>query len=197
MLAKIVNTAVSDRGMDVETSLAGESRVRVIRGLEEILAAGPMLAELAERCGHCGAADYLKYFLTGPYIGSKVPFLLLVYGRRAGDGAAGGRGDEELVGAVVVQEYQLLGAGCGIYMTDDETGERTVIARPAERAWVAAAAAEGLVLQRGARLILLSAQMDAAACKGDRVVDGGGSGAMRVGCLRADDGPLPADPGDA
>ena len=160
-----VSAALPERSIDVEISPAREPRVRAIRGLREVLERQPELVALAERCGQMGAMDSLKYFLTGPYIGRKVPVLLLVYGRRVGDGGtAGGEGTEELVGAGVVQEYQVLGAGSGVYMTDDETGERTVIARAADRAWVAAVAAEEL-MGAGARLILLSAQMGAEAVK--------------------------------
>lgn len=129
-----------------------------------MLAKQPELRELAARSGQRGATEFLRYFLTGPYVGPKVPTLLLVYGAeivREGERAA-----EVLVGAVIVQEYRTLGMGSGIFMTDDEVGERTVIARPEARAWVAARAVASL-LEGGAKLVLLSMQVDAGRGSGE------------------------------
>jgi hypothetical protein len=145
--------------IDEEALLYERPRLDVVQGLPAILVMRPLLVDLAERCGQRGAMDYLKYFLTGPYIGSKIPYLVLVYGRAVDREVETA---EDLVGAVIVQEYRVLGAGSGIFMTDDENGDRTVIADPSARAWVTAKAAAGL-LEGGAKLILLSLEVSGAA----------------------------------
>ena len=180
-----VTLTLTDRTSDETISLPRGWQTRAVRGLPAIRAMMPVLVELADRSGQRGAMDYLEYFLTGPYIGSKMPYLLLVSGDGAGASVDGG----DLVGAVIVQEYRALGAGCGIFMTDDETGERTVIAAPRDRALVAAQAATAL-LEGGAKLILLSMQFHEAEGL-ERLARGAGTGSSWGGVVRRMDGYLP------
>ena len=149
-----VSIVLSNRSVAVPLAEREAAEVRVVRGLGAVLEMQDDLAALAERCGQRGALDDVGYFLTGPYVGSKVPTAVLVSRRVE-------MGSWELLGAVLVQEYRVWGAGTGIFMTDDETGERTVMARPEQRAWVAGAAAKAL-FDGGARMVLMT--LDAERC---------------------------------
>ena len=139
------------------------SEWRIVSGAENLLTMQPELAALAARCQQLGVLDFLDYFLHAPAPGfrlwfhsiadskwmqaltrdSRHPHLLL---RRGADG---------LQAAVLLQEYRVFGFSTGLYIPFDLDGYRTVIAPPEERSLVAGQAAHFL-LQRGARLLLIS-----------------------------------------
>ena len=116
--------------------------VRLLRGRKEILAAQPMLAQLAGRSGQSGDADSLPYFLSTHDAMKKSPCLLLV-----SDPAP-----RAIEGAVLIFEYKTRLGGTRVFATADATGRRTVIAAPECRAQVAATAARAL-LERGAQVV--------------------------------------------
>jgi hypothetical protein len=125
----------------------------VVIGAAPILQWQPQLAELAGRCGQDGAADYVRFFLTQPYNGGKIPMLLLFWSDRARRGSDASR---ILEGAVVVHQVQRLGVRLPIYVTEDQSGERNILGAPSERSALAIRAARFLVETRGAWLVLLT-----------------------------------------
>ena len=124
-------------------------RLMLVRGRSAVLAQQSLLVRLAERTGQLGAFDYLGYILDGPYVGSKIPTLALVYGRETPDP----------LGAVFLFEYRTAGLPTGVFMTDDEAGEHTVVASPDLRPLVAATVADHL-LRDGAHLLHLTVRTD-------------------------------------
>ncbi len=132
--------------------------VTVVRGREQVLRLQPLLSSLAARCGQLGAVDYLEYFLTGPYVGTKTPCLFLVQqGTQSRDADNLQVGD--LLGAVLMYEYRVRGIDTHIYVTDDDGGERTVLASPEARLLVASEVARALI-DEGARGVLMSLRSD-------------------------------------
>ena len=98
--------------------------------------------------------EFLEYFFDAPYTGSKKTPLLLLFTSRPVD-------DVNLIdaceieGAVLLHEYQMMGQGLQIFVSEDLGGERNVIAPLSSRSLVAARACRFL-LDRGAHLVLLS-----------------------------------------
>jgi hypothetical protein len=113
----------------------GAQPIPILRGRDAILAAQPALIELSRRSGQRGVAQWLDYFLSSPDSQRKTPYLLLVNTRAGGD----------TEGAVLLYEYRMAGLGTGVFASDDTTGSRTVIAPPAVRLEVAAAAVRRLM----------------------------------------------------
>ena len=137
-------------------------RVSELRGLEAVLRLQPRLAALAARSGQLGAVDYLEYFLTGPYVGEKTPCLFLVHADSQDSRSPRESATQALFGAVLLFEYRVRGLRTGIYITDDDGGERTVLGPPGDRARIAAHLVTWL-LESGARLLLLSLQAESTA----------------------------------
>ena len=123
----------------------------------------PLLSSLAARSGQLGSVDYLEYFLTGPYVGTKVPCLFLVFPPGVQNPGVDLESDQ-LYGAVLAYEYRVCGFDTKIYITDDDGGERTVLAVSAVRPRIAARVAENLV-HRGARLVLMTVRSEHAPAK--------------------------------
>ncbi len=136
-LGPVLTTASSCRPVSL--------RFTLVRGRSAVLAQQSLLVRLAERTGQLGAFDYLSYILDGPYVGSKIPTLVLVHGKIL----------PELRGAVFLFEYCTAGLPTGVFMTDDKAGEHTVAASPDLRPHVTAGVAHHL-LRGGAHLLHLT-----------------------------------------
>ena len=124
----------------------------VLSGRDAILRVQPRLQRFAEECGQPGAADYIDYFLTQPYTGSKTPHLLLFEQRDPSGGAPA------LEGAVLVHQYRLLGLPLGVFITEDSGGERNILGSEETRSALAVRAAHYLLRGRDAHLVVLSLQ---------------------------------------
>jgi hypothetical protein len=129
--SRVFGSTTASFAADVDRALP----VRILRGRDDILAMQPALIELSRRTGQPGVARWLDYFLSSPDSQRKTPYLLLVNARGGG----------ETEGAVLLYEYRVAGMGTGVFASDDTTGSRTVIARPAARLEVAAAAVRCLM----------------------------------------------------
>lgn len=133
----------------------GALSTEVVRGRAAVLEHRPELIALAERTGQHGLMDHLDYFLHFKDALRKIPYLVLV--RRVGGAGVAEHEElnEELVAALLIYEYTLLGCGTGVYATDDVGGRRTLIAAGRERTAMGRRAAEAL-LRRGARVVFQS-----------------------------------------
>ncbi len=140
----------------VDAKLSSHDRFSIaeLRGKKAVLAIAPVLESLAARCGQLGAVDYLEYFLTGPYVGPKTPCVFLF---RSPDctRSASELDETDVRGAVLMYEYRMCGLRTKIFATDDEGGERTVLAPLCARPRIAAVAAEYLI-RTGAQLVFMS-----------------------------------------
>ena len=108
--------------------------------------------EFSERCGQTGSMHDLAYFLSKPGALPRIPHLLLV-GEAGLDPKA--PNPDEMLGAVLIFEQQIGGVGLGAFATNDRSGRSSLLARPRDRARVAALAGSAL-MQRGAHLVLMS-----------------------------------------
>lgn len=127
--------------------------LHVVRGSEEILALREVLIEFSERCGQPGTMDDLSYFLSKPGLLKRIPFLFLMVKRpnlKLEELVV-----EDLVGALFLYEYSVLGFGIRAFATNDRSGRGTMLALPEERLKVAAEASR-VLLDRGAHMIMLS-----------------------------------------
>ena len=131
------------------------TEVFVLTGRASILASQTLLEELATRSGQQGAADFIDYFLTQPYTGGKIAHLFLVLTKPVASGAE--VRSEAVLGAVILQEYQLAKRRLGAFVTEDQAGERNVLAPAPLRSAVALRVADHL-LEKGASLVVLSLQ---------------------------------------
>lgn len=98
--------------------------------------------------------EFLDYFLDAPYTGAKKTPLLLVFTKVPIDGL-NAIDPGEIVGAVLLHEYHMMGQGLKIFVSEDLAGERNVVAPPSSRSLIAVRACRYL-LQNAAHLILLS-----------------------------------------
>jgi hypothetical protein len=133
--------------------------VRVVRGMEAVLAMQGLLDQMGRRTGQQAATNWISYFMRSPGALLKTPCLLLV-----GCGAKSGPapGAEELQGAVLVYEYVWKGWETKVFATDDTVGVRTVIAPEGARIEVAAAAMQELMAM-GAVAVLIT--VDSSMCR--------------------------------
>jgi hypothetical protein len=90
--------------------------------------------------------DYLEHFLASGNSLKKTPRLVLV-------GANPTHPGEGLMGAVLLFEYRVLGFGTRIFVPEDLSGRRILIAPPDERMQVARLAADAL-MRNGALLVM-------------------------------------------
>ncbi len=141
-----------------EGSLPHPVFITAVRGLTAVLEFQPMLTSFAARCGQLGVVDYLEYFLTGPYVGPKTPCLFLVHSDPGARSPSAVK-PEHLLGAVLLYEYRVRGLDTRVYVTDDDGGERTVLAPAEVRLRLAAEVAQSLI-QKGARMVLLSVRSE-------------------------------------
>ncbi len=123
-------------------------RIRVVRGHTAVLELLPLLVDLSHRCAQPGTMEFLPYFLTVPYFGSKIPTLLLFSSDDTLRPA-------NIQAAVLLFEYRCLGLPTRVFVSDDPTGERSVIA-PTDLRPAFAIQACDLLIRRGASLVFLS-----------------------------------------
>ncbi len=148
----------ADNQQDHEVRLSSwpaESEVyfHVLRGKPNILRMHPALVELSTRCEQVGAMDHIALFLDSTLNENKLPSLVLATHKVVADPYL--LGLEDLLGAAVVYEYLIFERPSGVFVTDDGSGSRTVIAAPEARSAVTIAVCEYL-MERGARIAALS-----------------------------------------
>ncbi len=131
----------------------------IVRGVDPILKLQVLMSELSVRCGQPGCWDDLKYFFSLPYARNKTPYLLLFVSRPGL--TAQTVTSQDLVAALLTNEYRLRRIHTRIFITDDGIGRRTLIAPPALRNQIALLASYSLML-RGAQISSLTYQDDSA-----------------------------------
>ncbi len=123
------------------------------RGSERILAMQELLVAFSERCGQPGTMDDLTYFLSKPGLLKRVPCLFLIVKRQ------NLRLEElvvdDLLGALFLYEYSVMGYGIRAYATNDRSGRGTMLALPEQRLRMASIASR-VLLDRGAHMVMLS-----------------------------------------
>ncbi len=133
--------------MDVDSSF------HVFKGKEKILSMQALLVELSLRCEQTGAMDHIALFLDATMNEKKSPYLILATKYPVKEGST--LTIDDLLGAALVYEYRVLDRSTGVYVTDDGSGSRTVIAAPSIRSMLTIKVCEHL-MARGARATLLS-----------------------------------------
>jgi hypothetical protein len=128
-----------------------------LRDRGAILRMREALIRLSALCGQTGAMDYLDYFLTSTENVKKAPYLVLLATRS--DVNVFELGAEDLMGAVLIYEYKMMGFYSRVFNTSDFNGSRAVIAPAADRTRVAVMVCRYL-MERGAQIALLT-------CAGD------------------------------
>lgn len=131
------------------------SAVFVLRGRSAVAAMSGMLDQLSWSTGQAGAMHWLEYWMNSPTALKKIPTLLLVGVDPGVSPANVTAGD--VLGAVLLYEYQVAGQGIRVFATDDTTGQRCVIAPMHIRSHIAEAAAEALV-KMGAFAVIITSE---------------------------------------
>jgi len=138
------------------TPLAGadtlRSRVHVVRSRNAILGFRDLLVALSVRCEQDEVIDDLQFFLDRPKFREKRACLVLVC--QAESEQLPTR-VEEILGAVLLYEYQWLGIGSRVFVADYHGAERTVLGPAHMRREVSFRACAELLL-RGALIVQLS-----------------------------------------
>jgi hypothetical protein len=131
---------------------SGPLHVVVLCGHAVVLDHASLLEKLALRCEQPGSMSWLHYFLNVSSFKGKKPYLVLMM---RSETVSSPPQLDEVEAAVLLFEYRAFGLPTGVFSTDDWAGFRSVVAPEAERASVAAAAADAM-LQRGAQFVLVS-----------------------------------------
>ncbi|MEG9431477.1 hypothetical protein [Terriglobus sp. ADX1] len=121
----------------------------LISGASDLLSAAPRLEELGRQCGQKNVEAQLRFLLTVPYFGNKIPHAVLLYNQ-----------DNELSAAVIVLEYRWRQLGLGVFAPMDPDGDLTVLSAPELQSAAASMAAEFL-MQKQARAVYLVARFGA------------------------------------
>ena len=127
--------------------------IHVVRGCDSILRLQRVLADLSVKCGQPGVMDDVGYFLSKPGTLKRVPHLLLFSSAPVLDLERVTADD--LLGAVLVYRYMVLGCGIGIFSTNDRSGRGTLVAPAALRSPLAEIATRRL-MDRGVFAVLIS-----------------------------------------
>jgi hypothetical protein len=130
-----------------------EATIHVVRGCDSILRLQQVLADLSARCGQPGVMDDVGYFLSKPGTLKRVPHLLLLSKARTVELER--LTADDLVGAVLLYKYTVLGCGIGAFTTNDRSGRGTLVAPAALRSTVAEMVSRRL-MDRGALAVLIS-----------------------------------------
>jgi hypothetical protein len=130
-----------------------ESTIHIVSGRDAILRMRPVLAELCTKCDQTGVMDDVVYFLSKPGALSRVPQLLLVSTIPVLD--IDRLTSDDLVGAVLLYKYSVLGFGIGAFTSNDRSGRGTLVAPPALRSQVAETVCRKL-MDNGAFAVMLS-----------------------------------------
>jgi hypothetical protein len=124
-----------------------------LRDRDAILRMRDTLIRLSARCGQTGAMDFLEYFLTSTESLKKAPYLVLLASRS--DVNIFDLEAEDLLAAVLVYEYKVMGFYSRVFSTSDLNGNRVVIAPAPARAAVSARVCRYL-MERGAQVVMLT-----------------------------------------
>ncbi len=134
-------------------SADGKLGLHILRGKESVLRLHAVLVALSARCEQTGAMDHIALFLNSTMNENKMPYLILATGQAEADPFA--LQAKDLLGAAVVYEYEIFGCPTKVFVTDDGSGSRTVIAPPAQRSTLTIRVCEHL-MRNGAQAALLS-----------------------------------------
>jgi hypothetical protein len=127
----------------------------VVIGTAQILKLQSLLADLCTRCTQEHGWDDLEYFFSLPFARNKTPLLILFTTQRSL--TVENLSASNLVAAVLVHEYRLWGWRTHIYLTDDFSARRSVIAPDSLRAEVVRVASR-VLFERGAAISFISYQ---------------------------------------
>jgi hypothetical protein len=130
-----------------------EATIHVVCGCDAILRLQRVLADLSVRCGQQGAMDDVGYFLSKPGTLKRVPHLLLLSNARSLDLER--LIADDLMGAVLLYKYTVLGSGIGTFTTNDRSGRGTLVAPAGLRSAIAEMVSRWL-MDRGTRAVLIS-----------------------------------------
>jgi hypothetical protein len=137
---------------DIANTIAAAT-IHIVRGCDSILRLQRVLADLSVKCGQPGVMDDVCYFLSKPGTLKRVPHLLLFSSAAVLDLERVTADD--LLGAVLVYRYMVLGCGIGIFSTNDRSGRGTLVAPAALRSTLAEIATRRL-MDRGVFAVLIS-----------------------------------------
>jgi hypothetical protein len=127
--------------------------IHIVRGGDSILRLQRVLADLSVKCGQPGVMDDVGYFLSKPGTLTRVPHLLLF--SRAPVLDLERLTADDLLGAVLLYRYMVLGCGIGMFSTNDRSGRGTLVAPAALRSTLAEMATRSL-MDRGVLAVLIS-----------------------------------------
>jgi hypothetical protein len=133
--------------------LISGATIHVVRGCDSILRLQRVLADLSVRCGQPGVMDDVGYFLSKPGTLRRIPHLLLFSKASVLDLER--LTADDLLGAVLLYRYMVLGCGIGMFSTNDRSGRGTLVAPAALRSTMAEMATRSL-MDRGVLAVLIS-----------------------------------------
>src|ERR1700730_10989210 len=142
---------ISERSDTAKTISA--ATIHIVRGGDSILRLQRVLADLSVRCGQPGVMDDVGYFLSKPGTLRRVPHLLLFSKAPVLDLER--LTADDLLGAVLLYRYVVLGCGIGMLSTNDRSGRGTLVAPAALRSTMAEMATRSL-MDRGVFAVLIS-----------------------------------------
>src|SRR5260370_124724 len=137
---------------DIAGTLSGVT-IHIVSGGDSILRLQQVLAKLSVRCDQPGVMDDVGYFLSKPGTLRRVPHLLLFSKAPVLDLER--LTADDLLGAVLLYRYVVLGCGIGMFSTNDRSGRGTLVAPAALRSAMAEMASRSL-MERGVLAILIS-----------------------------------------
>jgi hypothetical protein len=143
---------VISKSNDIAGSISGAT-IHTVRGGDSILRLQEVLADLSARCGQPGVMDDVGYFLSKPGTFTRVPHLLLFSKTSSLDLKRLTAND--LLGAVLVYKYMVLGCGIGTFSSNDRSGRGTLVAPAALRSTIAEMVIRRL-MDGGALAVLIS-----------------------------------------
>jgi hypothetical protein len=127
--------------------------LHTVCGCDSILRLQRVLADLSVKCGQPGVMDDVGYFLSKPGTLRRVPHLLLFSKAPVLDLEKVTADD--VLGAVLLYRYMVLGCGIGMFSTNDRSGRGTLVGPAALRSTLAEMATRSL-MERGAFAVLIS-----------------------------------------
>lgn len=124
-------------------------------GHKAVLAARPSLAELAQASGQTESVEDLSYFLEKPGLMARTPHLVLMRDAQSGNADSGPDS------ALLIHEFRPFGLPTGVFATTDRSGRGVLLGAPQERLRFALRASD-LLFRKGARMVLMTVQCEAA-----------------------------------
>lgn len=132
---------------------AAEPKVYLVQGREAVLRMQHVLIEFSADCDQSGAMQDLAYFLSKPGALRRIPYLLLV--SHLPDLDLDYLNAKDVLGAVLLYGYRVLGFDIKAFTTNDRSGYGTVLAPAPLRSRVAVLANRAL-LEMGAHVVMIS-----------------------------------------